>query len=69
MAVEVDTKPEFHPSQAKRLFTVTGVIPKWGVTQDGARFLFAVPGTFTCRSTSFKTGRRPFRNDVQIIVR
>ncbi len=45
MAVDVETKREFRPSQAKRLFTVTGVIPEWGVTQDGARFLFAVPVT------------------------
>jgi hypothetical protein len=29
MAVDVDTKREFRPSQAKRLFTVTGVIPEW----------------------------------------
>jgi hypothetical protein len=28
---------------AKRLFNVPGVIPEWGVTPDGARFLFAVP--------------------------
>ena len=48
MAVEVDTTREFRPSQAKRLFTVTGVIPEWGVTRDGARFLFAG----TCDPTS-----------------
>jgi hypothetical protein len=25
------------------LFQVPGVIPEWGVTEDGSRFLFAVP--------------------------
>lgn len=43
MIIEVDTKREFRPGTAKRLFKVPGVIPEWGVTQDGARFLFAVP--------------------------
>jgi DNA-binding winged helix-turn-helix (wHTH) protein/Tol biopolymer transport system component len=43
MTIEVDAKREFHPDTAKRLFKVPGVIPEWGVTQDGARFLFAVP--------------------------
>ena len=43
MTIEVDARGEFRPSAAKRLFKVPGVIPQWGVTGDGARFLFAVP--------------------------
>ncbi len=29
-------------SSATRLFAVPGVIPEWGVTPDGSRFLFIV---------------------------
>ena len=43
MTIAVDDKHEFRPNTAKRLFKVPGVIPEWGVTPDGARFLFAVP--------------------------
>lgn len=43
MALRIGPKSEFRPGMAKRLFKVPGVIPEWGVTQDGARFLFAVP--------------------------
>ena len=43
MAIEVAAKSEFRPGMAKRLFKVPGVIPEWGVTPDGTRFLFAVP--------------------------
>ena len=43
MSIEIGARREFRPSTAKRLFQVPGVIPEWGVTQDGARFLFAVP--------------------------
>jgi len=43
MSIETDAKGEFLPGVAKRLFRVPGAIPEWGVTQDGARFLFAVP--------------------------
>ena len=43
MAIEVGAKSEFRPGMAKRLFKVPGVVPEWGVTPDGARFLFAVP--------------------------
>jgi hypothetical protein len=45
MTIEVDADGEFRPGAAKRLFKVPGVIPEWGVTSDGARFLFAVPVT------------------------
>ena len=43
MAVEVETEPTFRPGGSRRLFQVPGVIPEWGVTEDGNRFLFAVP--------------------------
>ena len=43
MAITVDAGEEFHVRPAKRLFKVPGVVPDWGVTADGARFLFAVP--------------------------
>ena len=43
MTIEIDAKRELRSGTAKRLFKVPGVIPEWGVTQDGARFLFAVP--------------------------
>ena len=43
MTIATDAKGEFRPGMATRLFTVPGVISEWGVTQDGARFLFAVP--------------------------
>lgn len=43
MTIDVNSKRGFRPAAAKRLFKVQGVIPQWGVTKDGARFLFAVP--------------------------
>jgi Tol biopolymer transport system component len=43
MAVEVNTIKGFSPGPGKRLFEVPGVVPEWGVTKDGNRFLFAVP--------------------------
>jgi DNA-binding winged helix-turn-helix (wHTH) protein/Tol biopolymer transport system component len=43
MSIEVDATREFRPGAAKRLFKVPGAIAEWGVTRDGARFLFAVP--------------------------
>jgi len=43
MSVEVDSTHEISASATKRLFAVPGVIPEWGVTPDGSRFLFAVP--------------------------
>jgi len=43
MSIVVDATGEFRPSAAKRLFTVSTAIPEWGMTQDGTRFLFAVP--------------------------
>ena len=43
MVIEVGATSAFRPGMAKRLFNVPGVIPEWGVTPDGARFLFAVP--------------------------
>jgi Tol biopolymer transport system component len=42
MAVEVGATREIRPA-AKRLFTVPGVLPAWGVAPGGTRFLFAVP--------------------------
>jgi hypothetical protein len=43
MALEVSAGPNFSPGVIMRLFAVPGVIPEWGVTKDGRRFLFAVP--------------------------
>ena len=45
MSIEADAAGEFRPSAAKRLFKVASAIPEWGITQDGSRFLFAVPVT------------------------
>ena len=45
MTIVTDAQGEFRPGKAKRLFKVPGVISEWGVTADGARFLFAVPVT------------------------
>ncbi|HET6781257.1 MAG TPA: winged helix-turn-helix domain-containing protein [bacterium] len=42
MAIEVGTTREFRPGAAKRLFTLPGVLPAWGVAPNGTRFLFAV---------------------------
>jgi hypothetical protein len=77
MAIEVDTEREFRPSTARALFKVPGAIPHWGVTQDGARFLFAVPvspqppfdivqdwqATLPNRSRAVWTFPRPLRTD------
>ena len=43
MSIEIGAKSEFKPGAATRLFKLSGVIPEWGVTEDGGRFLFAVP--------------------------
>jgi DNA-binding winged helix-turn-helix (wHTH) protein/Tol biopolymer transport system component len=43
MTIGTDASGELRPGMAKRLFKVPGVMPEWGVTADGARFLFAVP--------------------------
>ena len=43
MSIVIDATGEFRPSAAKRLFTVSTAINEWGMTEDGARFLFAVP--------------------------
>jgi DNA-binding winged helix-turn-helix (wHTH) protein/Tol biopolymer transport system component len=43
MSIETDAQGEFRPGVANRLFKLPGAVPEWGVTQDGARFLFAVP--------------------------
>ena len=45
MTIGTDASGELRPGMAKRLFKVPGVMPEWGVTADGARFLFAVPVT------------------------
>jgi eukaryotic-like serine/threonine-protein kinase len=47
MSIAIDASGEFRSSAAKRLFTVSSAIPDWGMTQDGARFLFAVPVSAT----------------------
>jgi eukaryotic-like serine/threonine-protein kinase len=43
MSVAIETTPHFRPGAVQRLFKIAGVIPEWGVTHDGSRFLFAVP--------------------------
>lgn len=44
MAVDLDTTPELQLRKTTRVFKIpAGVIPEWGVTADGMRFLFAVP--------------------------
>ena len=43
MSIEVDTNRGFRPRSAKQLFKVPGVLPQWGLTPNGDRFLFAVP--------------------------
>ena len=43
MAVNVSVANGLAIGRAERLFAVPGVIPEWGVTNDGRRFLFAVP--------------------------
>ncbi len=45
MSVNIETEPVFRPGDPRLLFKVPGVVPEWGVTKDGARFLFAVPVT------------------------
>jgi eukaryotic-like serine/threonine-protein kinase len=47
MSIAIDASGEFRPSAAKQLFKVSNAIPEWGMTQDGARFLFAVPVSAT----------------------
>lgn len=43
MAVEVNAAPALTPGATTQLFRLSHVIPEWGVTNDGRRFLFAVP--------------------------
>ena len=43
ISIEVDATHQILANSAKRLFHVPDVIPEWGVTPDGGRFLFAVP--------------------------
>jgi Tol biopolymer transport system component len=43
MAVDVTKTQEFSHGPARRLFTVQGMFPEWGVTRDGSRLLLAVP--------------------------
>ncbi len=43
MSIELDANGPILASNARRLFAVPDVIPEWGVTPDGSRFLFAVP--------------------------
>ena len=43
MSIDVDSGRPIEARTAKRLFAVPRVIPEWGVTPDGSRFLFAVP--------------------------
>ena len=43
MSIAVDATHQILANSAKRLFAVPDVIPQWGVTADGGRFLFAVP--------------------------
>ena len=43
MALRVDTVHGLSIGRAERLFAVPGVLPEWGVTTNGRRFLFAVP--------------------------
>ena len=43
MAVEIDATHKILASGATRLFAIPGVLPEWGGTPDGTRFLFAVP--------------------------
>jgi eukaryotic-like serine/threonine-protein kinase len=45
MAVEVDAERTLRLGRPTRLFQVPGVIPESGVTEDGSRFLFAVPAS------------------------
>ena len=57
MAVEVNTTGKFSAGSGKRLFEVPGVVPEWGVTKDGKRFLFAVPVEPAPPSRSSTAGR------------
>jgi hypothetical protein len=43
MAVEIDEKGASSSAIPRKLFSVPGVMQEWGVTEDGSRFLFAVP--------------------------
>ena len=43
MAVDVSHEPVFRAGEPRRLFSVPGAIPEWGLSRDGERFLFAVP--------------------------
>ncbi|MEO7133531.1 MAG: winged helix-turn-helix domain-containing protein [Vicinamibacterales bacterium] len=43
MSIAVDATHQILANSATRLFAVPDVIPEWGVTPDGRRFLFAVP--------------------------
>ncbi len=43
MAVDAGEASSFPAAPARRLFTVPGAFPEWGLTRDGRRLLFAVP--------------------------
>ena len=43
MSIEIGATHQILSIAAKRLFAVSSVIPEFGVTPDGSRFLFAVP--------------------------
>jgi Tol biopolymer transport system component len=45
MAVDMKPDDALQGGAPRRLFQVPGVVPEWGVTKDGSRFLFAVPVT------------------------
>jgi hypothetical protein len=45
MAVEMKPDDARQRGAPRLLFSVPGVVPEWGVTKDGDRFLFAVPVT------------------------
>ena len=45
ISIRADAQGKFRPSTASHLFNVPGVLPQWGLTRDGARFLFAVPAS------------------------
>jgi hypothetical protein len=43
IAVSVTPTHGFSTGSSERLFNIPGVSPEWAVSQDGQRFLFAVP--------------------------
>jgi DNA-binding winged helix-turn-helix (wHTH) protein/microcompartment protein CcmK/EutM len=43
IAVDMNFAPRLTANSTRRLFVVPGVVPEWGISKDGTRFLFAVP--------------------------